>query len=155
MSDLPNDIIGAALEQFDRDAFKDGDLISHDWLKWALDIPEPETVEDARKCQFIALARVEDFKDRLLTERQIALQTVRGEGYRVVPPKEQASFAAETAVGYVEKGLRVGRRLISNTRMSLLSTEERRRHDDTAAKMDSFRQMVRRERKVLFAPAAE
>lgn len=155
MSDLPNDITGAAIEQFDRDGFKDGDLVSHEWLKWALKLPEPQTLEEAKRCQFTTLARVEDFKDRLLTERQIALQTVRGEGYRVVPPKEQASFAAETAVGYVEKGLRVGRRIIANTRMGALNTEERRQHDDTAAKMDTFRRMVRRERKALFAPAAE
>lgn len=155
MSGFVNDLIGAAIDQFDADGFQDGDLVSHEWLKYALDLPEPTSLDDAKRCQFLALSRVEDFKERLLSERKIALQNVRGEGYRVVPPREQAALAAETVGHYLNKGLSQGRRLVSNTRVSVLTAGERRQHDDTAAKMDNFRQMVKRERKSLFASVEE
>lgn len=151
--DLLNDLIGAAIRQFEVDGFKDGDLVTHEWLRYALDIreDEPESLADLKRLQFLVLSRVEDFKDRLLSERQIALESVRGKGYRVVPPKEQAAFAVGTTTGLIEKAVRVGGKILRHTRVSVLTAEERRQHDNVSAKMDSFRTMVSRERKSLLA----
>lgn len=146
------DIVGDAVAQFERDGFRDGDLVSHEWLKWALDLPEPSNLAEAKRAEFTALSRREDFKARLLEEKQVALENVYGKGYRVVPPNEQAGFAADTAAAHIDKGLRVGRRIAENTRVRELTADERRKHDDALAKMDSFRQMVKRERKSLLAP---
>jgi hypothetical protein len=151
--DKTDDVVAQAINQFERDNFRDGDLVSHEWLKWALDLPEPQgTAEEARQAQITRMNRTQDFMQRLLESRQIALESVTGQGYRIVPPNEQAGYAAEVASRHIDKGLRKGRNILSNTRVTQLTAEERRRHDDAAAKMDSFRQMVKRERKSLLAP---
>lgn len=149
---MANDIVARAIEQFAEDNFADGDIISHDWLSWALELPQPETVADFRRCQFVALSRIDDFRDRLLVTNKIALRNVRSEGYRVVPASEQAKYAVEVAAAHIEKGLSKGRRILEHTRMSRLSYGEKRAHNDTAAKMDSLRRMNRTEVGEMIAP---
>lgn len=140
---MANDIVARAVEQYAKDQFQDGDIISHDWLAWALDLPKPQSVQDFRRCQFVALSRIDDFRDRLLVTHKVALRNVRSEGYRVVPANEQAKYAIDVAAAHIEKGLSKGRKILKYTRMSQLSGNEKRAHNDTAAKMDSLRRMNR------------
>ncbi len=71
-----------AIEQFLADKFEDGQLISHAWLEWALNLPKPSTAKEMVNCQFVILDRVEQFKEALLTQHQIYIVSVRGKGYR-------------------------------------------------------------------------
>lgn len=139
-----NKPVEVALRHFAAEGFRDGDTISHDWLAWALEVPVARTAEDQRRYQFLMLSRVEEFKDRLLRDHQIALQTVRGQGYRIVPPEEQAEFAAKQMGDMMDKALRTGRRLLRNTRRHLLTDEEARRHDDTADKTAELNRLARK-----------
>src|SRR5690554_5230956 len=82
--------IADAIESFFREDFQDGDLVSWDWLTYHLHITPKAQAEN----QFLMLERVDDFRNELLKEHLIALQNVRGKGYRIVPPAEQAEYAA-------------------------------------------------------------
>lgn len=139
-----------ALRRFHESGFNDGDLITHEWLAWSLALPEPATAAEFREQQFVVLERVEQFKSALLTQHQIALQSVRGKGYRVVPPAEQARYAAEEASRHIEKGLKRGDQLLSHTRLDALSDDERRRHIDTESRMASLASMASRGRRDIF-----
>ena len=127
--------------------FNDGDLISHDWLGYNLEINSKALRQDP----FLALKRVEDFKAVLLKEFNIALQNVRGKGYRIVPPSEQAQYAAEEAARYITKGLLKASDLLDNTRIDSLTDQERRRHTDTSVRMAALSGMVSRGKRDVFA----
>lgn len=139
-----------AVQRFHDSGFADGDLVTHEWLAWSLALPEPATVAELREQQFVVLDRVEQFKSELLTKHQVALQSVRGKGYRVVPPAEQARYAAEEASRHIEKGLRRGDQLLNHTRLDALSDDERRRHIDTESRMASLASMAKRGRRDIF-----
>lgn len=139
-----------AVALFDGDRFKDGDLLTRDWITHALDIPPARTLEDAERIQWMTLSRVEALKEYLLTNRKIALRTVRGQGYQVVPPSEQAEMASREAMGLVQKGLQKGLKIMENTRMGALTDTERRRHTDAELRLSGLSQMMRRQRRDVF-----
>lgn len=114
---------------------QDGDLLSNDWLKWSLDMREPQTVAEARDFAFEWMAKIEEFKSFMLKVHKVKLDNVRGKGYRIVPPREQAEVAAMEAAEGIRKALRKGRQTIDNTRVDQLTTEEARRHTDVDIKM--------------------
>lgn len=139
-----------AIRMFLEDRFKDGDTISHIWLKHALDVQEPRDLGDAERIQWQLLTRIEAFKDWLLEDQQIALENIRGEGYRIVPPREQAKVAAQQAMKLVKKGLDKGNRLMTHTRVTELTTEERRRHTDAHVRLIGVGEIMSRQRKDIF-----
>lgn len=136
-----------AVGHFIGEGFNDGDLVSHDWLRWALDINQ----RDMRDNEFVLLERMEALKTALLVDHQVALQNVRGKGYRVVPPAEQARFAAEEASRYMTKGLKKADSLLKHTRTGELDKDERRRHTDTEVRMSALAGMVGKGRRDVFA----
>lgn len=135
-----------AIREFKEEGFKDGDLISHDWLHYALDVDSAE----AAKEPFLILERVESFKNELLTTHHIALQSIRGKGYRIVPAAEQARFAAEQAAHYISKGLIKSQALLENTRREDLTTAELKRHTDTEVRMSALSGMIAKGRRDVF-----
>jgi hypothetical protein len=135
-----------AVSDFLKEEFKDGDLISHDWLRMALDI----NARAIKKNEFILLERMEAFKTALLETHQIALQNVRGKGYRLVPPSEQARYAAEELAHYMKKGFKKADSLLTNTRCDQLSTDERRRHTDTQIRVAALSGMVSKGKRDVF-----
>lgn len=146
-----------AISMYDKDARKDGDLLSHDWIKWALDIPEPKTLDQADEVQWMMLSRMDAFREWLLVERKTALQNVRGRGYRIVPPHEQGQYAAEQAMKLVKKGLEHGDKLMTHVRMSEMGIEEQKRHTDAHVRLCGIADMVKRQKRdvfKLFAPPA-
>lgn len=127
--------------------FEYGDIVSHAWLESRFGIPsldsaERLTAEQFRDRQFDWLANLEAFKTILLREHQVCLQSVRGKGYRWVPPHEQT----EVVVGEFHRGAkklfsRVGGGL-RNLRISELTDEQRRANMDAAAKISALAGMA-------------
>lgn len=139
-----------AVDMFDNDRFKDGDLLSRDWIAHALDIPPVRTLQDAERIQWMTLARVEAFKEYLLTERKVALRTARGQGYVVIPPSQQAEYAAREAMSLVHKGLQKGAKIMENTRLDALTDSQKRRHTDAELRLSGLSQMMKRQRRDVF-----
>ena len=147
----PTSIIDDALAQFDKDGFKDGDIVSHDWIRWALDIKVPARLEEVNELQFLLLSRLDEFRDRLLIERKIALRNVRGDGYLIVPPYDQARYAAEQGLKYIRKGLEKAEELLEHARLDEMSTDERKRHVDAQCKFDGMKGIMTRQKRDVFA----
>lgn len=135
-----------AVEQFLADSFNDGDLVSHDYLRHLLDINDAAV----RRNEFVVLERMDALKTVLLEAHKIALQNVRGRGYRIVPPAEQARYAAEEASRLMAKGLRKSNRLLEHTRLDALDTDERKRHTDTQVRLAALAGMVQKGRRDVF-----
>lgn len=135
-----------SVDSFMEEGFEDGDLVSHDWLRWALAINDQAVKEN----EFVVLERMEAIKSTLLKEHRIALQNVRGKGYRVVPPAEQARYAAEEASRHIRKGVKKADELMRHTRMEALDHDERKRHTDAEARMASLHGMMSRGQRDVF-----
>jgi len=135
-----------AVAQFTSGEFDDGDIVSHDWLRMALDVNDSAIKENP----FVLLERMESLKTVLLDAHQIALQNVRGKGYRVVPPHEQAHYAAQEAARYISKGLKKADGLLVNTRYDKLTTDESRRHTDTQVRIAALSGMVSKGKRDVF-----
>lgn len=127
-----------AVSLFFKDGKRDGDLLSHDWILFALDMRAPRTREDG----LMLLDRMDSFRTALLEEHNIAVQNVRGEGYRVVPPAEQAEYAARVAARHIDKGIRDSNRLLKHTRRELLTDTEAKRHTDCEVRIAGLRGMI-------------
>lgn len=139
-----------AIELFTQEGFKDGDIISLMWLHHALDLKEPRTLAEVEECSWVKLTRLKAFQDWLLEDKQIALENIRGEGYRIVPPREQAEVAARKAMKGVKKSLTECSRTITHTRMSLLTPDEKRRHTDAHIRLIGVGEIMSRQRKDIF-----
>lgn len=136
-----------AVSEYDTKKYADGDLVSHDWILWALDIPPVNSAVSAKEAQFVLLSRFDAFRDYMLIQRKICLQNVRGQGYRVVPPGEQAQVAAEEALRLIRRGLDKGDKILTHARVEKMTTEEANRHTSAQIKIGGLRQMVGRQRK--------
>lgn len=144
-----------AIKMYDKEIRADGDMLSHDWIKFALDIRAPRTLADVEESQWVLLTRIDAFRDYLLVDRKVALQNVRGQGYRIVPPAEQARVAVEESMRLVKKGLEKGDKLMTNTRISALTPDEQKRHTDAHLRLCGINDLMRRGRKdvfLLFSP---
>lgn len=139
-----------AIKMYDKESRADGDMLSHDWIKFALDIRTPRTLEEVEESQWVLLTRIDAFRDYLLVDRKIALQNVRGQGYRIVPPAEQARVAVEESMRLVKKGLEKGDKLMTHTRISSLTQDEQKRHTDAHLRLCGIADLMRRGRKDVF-----
>ena len=136
---------------YDSSNHTDGDILSHDWIKFALQVPEVKTLEDAEEVQWILMSRLDAFRHWLLVERKTALQSVRGKGYWIVPPSEQARVAAVECMKQVRKGLQTADKVLSHARLDAMSDSERQRHTDTQVRLSGIGQMMTRQRRDVFA----
>lgn len=139
-----------AVEQFLADKFADGQLISHEWLTWALNLPKPNTAKEMVNCQFVILDRVEQFKEALLTQHQIYIVSVRGKGYRIVPPSDQAFIAIDTAMRGVRREFQKCEEVMKHTRVSELDSDQSKRHTDAQVKVSALSGMMGKGKREVF-----
>ena len=139
-----------AANLYDQGNHKDGDILSHDWLRYALDIPVASTLEESEEIQWMTLTRVDAFREWLLIERKTALKAVRGKGYWIVPPSEQAQVAAEEAMRLVQRGLRKGWAMMEHARLADMDDDSRRRHTDAHVRLAGIGDMMRRQKRDVF-----
>lgn len=127
--------------------FKYGDLVGHDWLEARFGMPSVGdskllTQEQFKARQFEWLASVEAFKDELLKEHQVCLQSVRGRGYRWVPPHEQTGVAMDELGRNVRKVFRGAGQKLRHLRITELTDEQRKTSLDAVAKLSALRGMT-------------
>lgn len=137
-----------AVEDFLK-AFKYGDLVGHDWLEARFGMPsmvesKSLTVDQFRDRQFEWLANVEAFKAELLRDHQVCLQSVRGRGYRWVPPHEQTGVAMEELGRGVRKVFRGAGQKLRHLRITELTDDQRRDNLDQVAKLSALHGMAKK-----------
>lgn len=138
-----------AVEDFLKE-FKYGDLVGHDWLEARFGMPSMGdskllTQDQFKARQFEWLASVEAFKEELLKEHQVCLQSVRGRGYRWVPPHEQTGVAMDELGRNVRKVFRGAGQKLRNLRITELTDEQRKISLDAVAKLSALQGMTRKE----------
>ncbi|NYT81446.1 hypothetical protein H0A70_08080 [Alcaligenaceae bacterium] len=137
-----------AAQDFMRE-FKYGDIVSLSWLEARFDIPSAAdsqrlTAGEFRARQFIWLGNIEAFKDFLLKEHQVCLQSVRGEGYRWVPPAEQTGVAVAEFEQGARRVFRSAGNKLRNLRHTELTDDQRRANMDATAKLAALAGMARK-----------
>jgi len=123
-----------------------GDLIEHDWLQKQFHLEKPEygKAEVFDKFNFDYMQYMSNMSKYLLEEHALALQNVRGKGYRVVPPCEQIGIAKKQAKNELHRAVSRYASHLQYIRYEELPSHEQRRRDDEAAKLSQMRQMMRR-----------
>ena len=135
-----------AITLFFRDGKKDGDVLSHEWILFALDVQTPQTKDGG----LLLLERMDTFRTAMLYEYRIALQNVWGVGYRVVPPHEQAEYAARVLESHLNRGLQKSNQLLKHIRKERLSHIEQKRHTDCEIRIAALSEMVSKEKRNVF-----
>lgn len=130
--------------------FHYGDLISHEWLETRFGMPSLAEVgrmsaDQFRERQFEWLGNVESFKSTLLKDHQVCLQSVRGKGYRWIPPHEQTGFASKEFEKEAGRVFRTAGQRLRNVRIAELTDQQRQENLDAGAKMVALRGMTRRQ----------
>lgn len=138
-----------AVEDFLKE-FEYGGLVGHDWLEARFGMPSMGeskllTQEQFKARQFEWLASVEAFKEELLKEHQVCLQSVRGRGYRWVPPHEQTGVAMDELGRNVRKVFRGAGQKLRHLRITELTDEQRKTSLDAVAKLSALQGMTRKE----------
>lgn len=157
------DIVRDALTAFDNTGFIYGDLITHEWLDYELKIPvvnwdnieqqnEDELKKELKRIEFIRLRRIELFKYELLVTQQIAVESIKGEGYRLVHPNDQAMFALQESMRQIQNAIKKGHMTLKFARLEEMEQENRQRHIDSDVKMAALNQLIRKERRDVFLP---
>ncbi len=130
--------------------FTYGDLIDHQWLNQAFEVqwPEQGTRKQMERCQLQFMSEMDRFREALLTEYRMALQSIPGKGYRVVPVKEQTSVAMKQCRNRVSRVLRRTMQELEFIQYDMLNAEERQNNLEAKAKV-AFIGAAARRRKVL------
>ena len=127
--------------------FKYGDMVTHAWMEERFGMPSLSesqrlTPEQFSERQFEWLANVEAFKSSLLKEHQVCLQSVRGEGYRWVPPHEQTGVAIREFEQGARKVFKAAGNKLRNLRHLELTDDQRRENMDAIAKVSALTGMA-------------
>lgn len=134
-----------AVKLFREHGFRPGEVVSHDWLydAFAIRKPTPDTpAAEAEKAKLASLAQFERFADALLNEDKVALASVRGLGYRIVPSVEQTGWAEAECRADLAKALRRSGDRIRNVDLARLSADQRRENADAQARLAALRSVT-------------
>jgi hypothetical protein len=114
-----------------------GDTVPHEWFYEAFGlepIRDDMTVKQAEAIKLKFLGQFTPFRQALLEDRQMWLDSVPGYGYEVVTPGEQSRRAYESRMRNVAKELRDMARQLQHVNIGLLSNDERRENADLLAR---------------------
>lgn len=134
---------------FGPDGYTYGQLIPHDALQGALGLPKPVgriTADEYEAWKLRLVGQVEALSDALLKDRNMCLQSVAGQGYKIVEPEKQTAFAVKQG----QKGLRsalskMGRRL-SFVDRAALTNDQAKENADALARLSFLKAQVGRRR---------
>jgi hypothetical protein len=133
-----------AVKDFIDARFSEGDVITKKWLEEHFEMTpagELTTLEEFERRAFDWLKNTTSFRESLLEEHQIALQTVIGDGYRVVPPHEQTALAREKFEKEARKSYKKAVLTMTNVQVDKLTDQQRKENTDAIAKLSMLRGM--------------
>jgi len=127
--------------------FQYGDVITKEWLveHFGLEQPKRGTAWEFQKFQFELLEAMEGFKERLLVEHKMALENVRGRGYRVLQPSEQTGYSLRQFKIAVAREVRKAADILQNVNASLLTQDEQRENIEARGKLAAIHSFTRKQ----------
>lgn len=130
--------------------WKVGDLIRRDDLLELMELCEPVdrvTVESYKTWQLAVLSSIEALRDHLLRSCNMCLATVYGQGYRILPPREQTDYAMREGMKELRRDLSKMASRLTHLDRSALTAEQAKQNTDamarTAAIADALRPVDR------------
>jgi hypothetical protein len=140
--------------------FTYGDVLTKEWLIEHFGLHEPVrgTAVDFQKFQFDLLDSMEGFKETLLVEHKMALENVRGRGYRVLQPNEQTGYTMRQFKMAVAREVRKAANLLQNVAADMLTQDEQRQNIEARGKIAAIHSFARKEigiKKTLRFPLAK
>lgn len=126
--------------------FTYGDTISFSWLYEQLEIKDLKygTQEDFKSLGFELLQKIESFKNELLTEHLMHLENQKGQGYLIVHPSEQASFAMINLKRKMGNEMKKCMKILSFVNNKLLNYEDVKRIDEERGKIAALKAFSRK-----------
>lgn len=134
-----------AVRMFLREGFAPGDTVSHEFLFDAFEIDKPTgktPKELADAAQFEYLEAFKPFSEHLLVEHKIALDAIRGVGYRIVPAPEQVEWAETEGRKQIQKALHKRSMRIAYVDTSQLDDLGRQQRSDAMARTGRMRTIL-------------
>ena len=135
-----------AVTDFEQAQFAEGTLLTFDWLYAAFNLVKPNDQTPhvaARKTAFAFMMNFKAFETHLLFEKNIALQSVRSQGYKIVPTASQTEWADETGIAEFKTVLRrMGTRL-KCLQYDRLDDEGRRKNSEALVRFSMLTGMTK------------
>jgi hypothetical protein len=138
------------LRRFIVAGFEPGVMILHTWFFAAFDIEEPNAdtpFGSAEKAKLAYLGAIERLKAELLATHQIALDSVPGRGYQVVPAGEQTAWAEKEGVAELKTALRKMAGRMTCVDLDKLSSDQRAENADALARLSFLAGAVKQVKK--------
>ena len=135
-----------AVEKFIQAGFKEDDVVPHSWFWEAFGLVQPDAdtlLGDAEKAKLLYVGGMTKITNALCVDHQIHLRNVSGEGYRLVPTKDQASTGFDDGMELVKKGLRHATKRLANVNLQALTDQQRAQHSDYCAKLSKLKSLGR------------
>ena len=118
-----------------------GDVVPKDWLLKKLELSPPErgTFDEIKKYQLRVLSALEPLKETLLTEYNMLLNNIRGQGYLIVAPEQQSEVVWDKMKTNFGKEFRRAVKGLVNIDLGKLSDTARKYNYDCQAKLATLR----------------
>lgn len=129
--------------------FEAGTLIAHDWLRHKftlekLHYEDFESTEDFVKAiqmqQFAYMTLVDTLRWQLLEERNVYLKNIRGDGYTLLPAKEQVKYGYDEFLKTVKTAIKQADLIMNN--VLPVPLEQQAKDNDLRARCSMLKQML-------------
>jgi hypothetical protein len=114
-----------------------GDMIDKAWLlaQFEIDTPDVMTKKQFESYQFEFLTQMDGLRTTLLEEHNIALKNIKGKGYLLVHPKNQADVAMTDLKASISKELKKCVKTLTYVNLELLGNDDVKRLDESRGKL--------------------
>lgn len=131
--------------------FPAGTLITHSWLKKSLYLEEInmkdyestlEIIEAIELQQFTYMGLVDKLRWDMLEKHKCFLKNVRGDGYTILPPKDQVDYSYKKALRDVRKTLKQSFKIMEHVRFSSNDHELKNKNTANKIKLSMLKQII-------------
>jgi hypothetical protein len=102
-----------------------------------------EFMEHLKDYEFAYMGLVDKLRTDLLSEYKVYLKNIRGDGYTLLPAKEQTDYAMKSINNGIKKVISEGLKILQNIQLETLSMEERQKNTDSIAKASLLKQITK------------
>lgn len=129
--------------------FKPGELISHEWLKsrFTLEVLDFDNYENSNDFiqalqlqQFAYMSLIDTLRWQMLEEKYCYLKNIRGDGYTILPPKEQVQYGYDDFLKTVKEAIKKANLIMSN--VLPVPNDQQAKDNDLRAKTSLLKQMI-------------
>lgn len=136
--------------------FEIGQLIPHEWLRQLFLIKELDMREfpdsksfimAVQEQQFEFLGLFENLRKDVLKNHSYLLVNIRGQGYRIIHPKDQSQYAYDQLVRDINKSFREANDIMTHVRTNIIDEDQKAKDRALFSKMGTFKQLFQGFRK--------